>query len=47
MITAEMPVRYERKKHKDETLLTLYKNILKASFNRGKDDDIASSGAHC
>lgn len=24
-----MPVRYERKKHKDETLLTLYKNILK------------------
>jgi len=29
MITAEMPVRYERKKHKDETLLTLYKNILK------------------
>ena len=29
MITAEMPVRYERKKHKDETLLTLYRNILK------------------
>jgi len=29
MITAEMPVRYERKKHKDETLLQLYKNILK------------------
>jgi len=29
MITAEMSVRYERKKHKDETLLTLYKNILK------------------
>src|ERR1700756_3649213 len=29
MITAEMPVRYERKKHKDDTLLTLYKNILK------------------
>jgi 2-oxoisovalerate dehydrogenase E1 component len=29
MITAEMPVKYDRKKHKDETLLTLYKNILK------------------
>ncbi|MHB8260853.1 MAG: alpha-ketoacid dehydrogenase subunit alpha/beta [Bacteroidia bacterium] len=29
MITSEMPVRYERKKHKDDTLLTLYKNILK------------------
>ncbi len=29
MITAEMPVRYERKKHKDEILLQLYKNILK------------------
>ena len=29
MITAEAPVRYERKKHKDDTLLTLYKNILK------------------
>ncbi len=29
MITAETPVRYERKKHKDETLLTLYRNILK------------------
>ncbi|MBS1646071.1 MAG: dehydrogenase E1 component subunit alpha/beta [Bacteroidetes bacterium] len=29
MITAETPVRYERKKHKDDTLLTLYKNILK------------------
>ncbi|HTA60959.1 MAG TPA: dehydrogenase E1 component subunit alpha/beta [Bacteroidia bacterium] len=29
MITAEMPIRYERKKHKDDTLLTLYKNILK------------------
>lgn len=29
MITAEMPVRFERKKHKDETLLTLYRNILK------------------
>lgn len=29
MITAEMPVRFERKKHKDEVLLTLYKNILK------------------
>lgn len=29
MITAEMPVRFERKKHKDEVLLTLYRNILK------------------
>jgi 2-oxoisovalerate dehydrogenase E1 component len=29
MITAETAVRYERKKHKDDTLLTLYKNILK------------------
>src|SRR6201986_4576068 len=29
MITAEMPIRYERKKHKDDILLTLYKNILK------------------
>src|SRR5436190_19451438 len=29
MITAEMPVKFERKKHKDNTLLTLYKNILK------------------
>lgn len=29
MITAEMPVRFERKKHKDETLLMLYRNILK------------------
>lgn len=29
MITAEMPVRFERKKHKDDLLLTLYKNILK------------------
>ena len=29
MITAEMPVKFERKKHKDETLLQLYRNILK------------------
>lgn len=29
MITAEMPVKFERRKHKDETLLVLYKNILK------------------
>lgn len=29
MITAEMPVKFERKKHKDEILLTLYRNILK------------------
>ncbi|HWY36365.1 MAG TPA: thiamine pyrophosphate-dependent enzyme, partial [Nitrosopumilaceae archaeon] len=29
MITAEMPVKFERKKHKDDTLLALYKNILK------------------
>ena len=29
MITAEMPVRFERRKHKDEVLLTLYRNILK------------------
>jgi 2-oxoisovalerate dehydrogenase E1 component len=29
MITAEMPVKFERKKHKDEVLLTLYRNILK------------------
>jgi 2-oxoisovalerate dehydrogenase E1 component len=29
MITAEMPVKFDRKKHKDETLLKLYKNILK------------------
>lgn len=29
MITAEMPVKFERKKHKDDTLLTLYRNILK------------------
>lgn len=29
MITAEMPVRFDRKKHKDEILLQLYKNILK------------------
>jgi len=29
MITAEMPVKFDRKKHKDDILLTLYKNILK------------------
>jgi len=29
MITAEMPVKFERKKHKDSTLLELYNNILK------------------
>ncbi|MCE3258915.1 MAG: dehydrogenase [Bacteroidetes bacterium] len=29
MITAEMPVKFDRKKHKDDTLLKLYKNILK------------------
>lgn len=28
-ITAETPIKYDRKKLKDETLLTLYKNILK------------------
>ena len=29
MVTAETPVKFERKKHKDSTLLELYKNILK------------------
>src|SRR5437868_7128028 len=29
LITAETPVKFDRKKHKDDTLLTLYKNILK------------------
>lgn len=29
MVTAEMPVKFERKKHKDATLLELYTNILK------------------
>jgi len=29
MITAEMPVKFDRKKHKDTTLLELYINILK------------------
>jgi len=29
MITAEMPVKFDRRKHKDETLLKLYYNILK------------------
>ncbi len=29
MITAEMPVKFERRKHKDDILLALYKNILK------------------
>src|SRR3954471_15455523 len=29
MITAEMPVKFDRKKHKDNTLLELYNNILK------------------
>jgi 2-oxoisovalerate dehydrogenase E1 component len=29
MITAEVPVKFDRKKHKDETLLKLYDNILK------------------
>ena len=29
MITAEMPVKFDRKKHKDTTLLELYMNILK------------------
>lgn len=29
MITAEMPVKFDRKKHKDATLLELYSNILK------------------
>ncbi len=29
MITAETPVKFDRRKHKDEILLTLYKNILK------------------
>lgn len=28
-ITAETPVKFDRKKHKDDTLLSLYKNILK------------------
>ncbi len=29
MITADMPVKFEKRKHKDETLLTLYYNILR------------------
>lgn len=29
MITADMPVKFDRKKHKDATLIELYKNILK------------------
>ena len=29
MITAETPVKFDRKKYKDDTLLTLYKNTLK------------------
>jgi 2-oxoisovalerate dehydrogenase E1 component len=29
MITAESPIKFERKKYKDDILLTLYKNILK------------------
>lgn len=29
MITAESPVKFDRRKHKDDILLTLYKNILK------------------
>ena len=29
LITAETPIKYDRKKLKDDTLLTLYKNILK------------------
>lgn len=29
MITAEMPVKFDRKKHKDSTLLEIYVNILK------------------
>ncbi len=29
MITAEMPVKFERRKHKDQVLLELYNNILK------------------
>ena len=29
MITAEMPVKFERKKQKDATLLELYTNILR------------------
>ena len=29
MITAETPIRYDRKKHKDDTLIALYKGILK------------------
>src|SRR5256885_13936556 len=29
LITADTPVKFDRKKHKDETLLMLYKNILK------------------
>jgi len=29
MITAETPIRYDRKKYKDDTLITLYKGVLK------------------
>src|ERR1017187_6412342 len=29
MITAETPIRYDRKKHKDDTLISIYKGILK------------------
>src|SRR6188474_2433340 len=29
MITAETPVKFDRKRLKDDTLLTIYKNILK------------------
>ena len=34
MITAETPVKFDRRKHKDDTLLTLYKNIIANVFCR-------------
>ena len=32
MITAESPIKFDRRKQKDDTLLQLYKNILTPSY---------------
>ena len=47
MITAESPVKFDRKKQKDETLLSLYKNILTPAYDRRKNVASIAPRSYC
>ncbi len=47
MITAETPIRYDRKKYKDDVLIDLYKGVLKPRMIEEKNVGAIAPRQNC